>query len=72
MTRSGHDLFVANETGNSLTELNASTGALLRVLSALAYRFAGPDALAFSGPDLFVANFRSSTVTSSTRRRGGW
>jgi hypothetical protein len=53
---SGPDLFVANEDGNSITELNASTGSLVRVISASRYRFNGPDAIAPSGPDLFVAN----------------
>ena len=36
---SGGDLFVADQGGNSITEINAGTGALLRVISGLAYRF---------------------------------
>ena len=39
---SGSDLFVANYYGNSVTELNASTGALVRVISASSYRFNHP------------------------------
>ena len=53
---SNGDLFVANGAGSSLTELNASTGALVRVVSGPAYEFSVPDAMAVSGHDLFVAN----------------
>ena len=58
---SGPDLFVANGYvvnghGSSVTELDASTGALVGVLSGPKYRFDSPDALAVSGPDLFVVN----------------
>jgi hypothetical protein len=60
---SGSDLFVANADGNSVTELNASTGARVRVISAAAYGFNGPDALAVSGSDLFVANADGNSVT---------
>ena len=45
---SGGNLFVANGEG-SLTELNASTGKLVRVISGSSYRLIGPDALAVSG-----------------------
>ena len=40
MVLDGDDLFVSS--GNSLTEVNASTGALVRVISGPAYRFTGP------------------------------
>jgi hypothetical protein len=63
MAVSGHDLFVANGAGNSLTELDASTGALVRVISASSYRFNGPVAMAVSGHDLFVANGGGRSVT---------
>jgi outer membrane protein assembly factor BamB len=59
----GGDLFVANGSGNSLTELNASTGALVRVFSRPLYRFAFPSALVVVGNDLFVANEDGTTVT---------
>jgi len=49
----GDDLFVANLNGKSVTELNASTGALVRVVSD---QFGGPYAMAVAGADLFVAN----------------
>ena len=55
----GPDLFVANGPGTSrgsVTEVDATTGALVRVLSAQKYAFSGPSALAVVGPDLFVAS----------------
>jgi hypothetical protein len=54
---SGPDLFVANYLSRgSVTEIDASTGALVRVISGLEYQFYGPDALAASGGNLLVAN----------------
>jgi hypothetical protein len=53
---SNGDLFVANGAGNSLTELNASTGALVRVVSGPAHQFDHPDSMVAGGSDLFVAN----------------
>jgi hypothetical protein len=53
---SGGDLFVANRTGNSVTELNASSGAHVRTLSGSPYDFDAPTALKAIGADLFVAN----------------
>ena len=40
-----------------LTELDPSTGALVRVIAGDQYQFDSPDELAVSGHDLFVANF---------------
>ena len=54
MALSGNDLFVANDLGNSITELNASTGAALRVLSGPAYRFNLTGPMVANGEDLFV------------------
>jgi hypothetical protein len=59
----GADLFVANGAGNSLTELNASTGALVAVLSGPSYQFDHPTAIAAVGGDLFVANGAGSSLT---------
>ena len=56
MAVDGADLFVTNWFNNSVTELNASTGVLVRVISGSAYRFNFPSAIVVSGTDLFVAN----------------
>jgi hypothetical protein len=65
----GPDLFVTNDNvlragGSSVTEVNASTGALVRVISGASYHFDWPDAVAAAGPDLFVASAPSSGGSS--------
>ncbi len=61
MAVAGPDLFVANADvalegsgaayeGSSVTELNASTGAMVSALSSPEYMFEEPDALAVAGP----------------------
>ena len=60
---SGVDLFVANYNGASVTEVNASTGALMKVISGLKYHFDEPGALALTGTDLFVGNYGSAKIT---------
>jgi hypothetical protein len=52
----GNDLFVANKGGNSVTELNATSGNFIRTISGTRYRFNQPTALQVIGKDLFVAN----------------
>ena len=45
-------MWVANQFGNTVTELSASTGALIQVLSASSCpgcQFAGPDAISSDG-----------------------
>jgi hypothetical protein len=69
------DLFVANYSGGSVTEVNASTGALVRVISGPQYQFnpndrGGPDALALRGADLFVATFGGYSVTEVNASTG--
>jgi sugar lactone lactonase YvrE len=61
----GPDLLVANASagrhtpgvlGNSVSELNATTGAPVRLISGAAYDFDGPDAILTDGTHIFVAN----------------
>ncbi len=74
MAVAGPDLFVANADvalegsgtayeGSSVTEFNASTGAMVSALSSPQYMFEEPDALAVAGPDLFVSNLSNGSVT---------
>ena len=56
MAVDGTDLFVANKTDRSVTELDASDGTVRTVLSGSHYKFVQPSALAVAGPDLFVAS----------------
>jgi hypothetical protein len=73
----GADLFVSNAlptspggVGDSVTEINISTGALVRVISAPAYGFDNPDVMAVHGTDLFVANGLGASVTELNASTG--
>jgi len=52
----GGHLWVSNQAGNSLTEVDPSTGAWMGTFRAGSYHFNHPTAIASDGPDLFVAN----------------
>lgn len=54
-------LWIAN--GQSVTELNASTGKRIRVLSGEAYHFTGEPAIAVAGTHVFVVNGDGNSVT---------
>jgi hypothetical protein len=60
---SGSDLFVANNAGNTVTEMDASSGAYVNMIAGAAYRFDGPTAIIAVGSNLFVANGTGNTVT---------
>jgi outer membrane protein assembly factor BamB len=64
---SGH-LWVANGAGNSVTEINPSTGAwLASFVRSSGYGFNRPDAITTSGANLFVANAGGSVTEMSSR-----
>ena len=64
VAESGGDVFVANGyEANTVTEIDASTGALVTVLSSSRYQFDFPYAFAVSGGDLFVVNSYANSVT---------
>jgi DNA-binding beta-propeller fold protein YncE len=52
----GGHLWVTNEAGNSLTEIDPSTGAWLGSFLGHRYGFSHPTAITSAGSDLFVAN----------------
>ena len=63
MATNGPDLFVADRSigagpieANSVTEVNAATGALVRVLAGARFRFNYSYDMVVDGPDLFVGN----------------
>ena len=71
----GRYVWVANlggvkENGDSITEINAATGALVRILNAPSYRFDGPSALFADGAHVWVANQTSNTVTEINESTG--
>ena len=71
----GHNFFVANSQGNSVTEVDGTTGACKAVFSGSTYKFHDPTAMVAVGSTLFVANddgasstlteFRPSTTTAT-------
>jgi hypothetical protein len=54
---------VANYVGNSVTELAAATGALVKVISGSSYGFNYPDAVSSDGTHVWVANGNGQSVT---------
>ena len=52
----GGELWVTGDGFGHVTELNASTGAVIRVVSSLDFDFDTPDTIAADGPDIWVAN----------------
>jgi hypothetical protein len=67
---SGSDLFVANSGGNSVTEVNAATGALVTVVTGAQYHFDDPVALATVAGNVFVASSKNSTITEFAASTG--
>ena len=71
ITASGSTLLVLNQGDTkkdpsalgSITEIDASTGDLIQVISGSSYAFEDPVALAVSGSDVFVADNTNSAVT---------
>ena len=60
---SGSNAFVTNINGNSITEFNAATGALVRVIQGKNYGFNSPWAITVSGSNAFVTNINGNSVT---------
>ena len=46
-----------------MTELSASTGALVQVISGSSYGFDDPVAISSDGTDVWVANYEGESVT---------
>jgi len=49
--------------GNSVTELSASTGALVKIVSGSSYGFDDPSGITSSGTRIWVANTDGQSVT---------
>ncbi len=68
----GIHIWVANEGGNSVTELNASNGAWVRTLSGSPFGFNAPRGMAFEGDQIWVGNFFGGSVTEIYAADGSW
>ena len=62
ITSNGRGVWVANGGGKSVTQLNASTGKLVRVVSGSSDEFAFPDAITSDAAYVWVANYRGQAV----------
>jgi hypothetical protein len=63
----GGAVWVASPGTDSVTELSAATGALLRILSGPRYGFASPAGLAVAGLRLWVSDQAGDEVTALRR-----
>jgi hypothetical protein len=54
---------VANEGGDSVSEINAASGALIRALDGRRYGFDSPDGTAARGSRAWVTNLAGNSVT---------
>jgi hypothetical protein len=66
----GGELWVANEHGNSVSEINPANGAWIASLTSGPYGIDAPTAIAANGPDVFVANSVKSIseINANTRQ----
>jgi len=70
----GSDLFVANGLGDSVTEVNGSSGAHVATISGASFGFDDPTAILAVGHHLFVTNGADGVVTeidAGAGRRSG-
>lgn len=67
----GGHVWVANYTGNSVTELDAGTGAWIRTLSGSRYGFDEPLAIIDDGTHVWVANRLDNSLTELNASNGG-
>ena len=54
---------MANANGDSVTELSASTGALVKVIRGSSYGFDYPSGITSDGTHVWVANYWGNSVT---------
>ena len=58
----GTHVWVASFSGDSVTELDAATGALVQVITGPAYKFSGPEAISSDGTHVWVVNGYGGTT----------
>ena len=56
--------------GNSVSELSASTGSLVKTISSARYKFDDPDAMALNGANVWVVNGGGDSVTELSATSG--
>ena len=68
----GAHVWITNEAGNSVTEVNALDGSWVRTLSGGNYGFNLPYDIAFDGAHLWVTNAGGNSVTEINAIDGSW
>ena len=70
----GTHLWVANTSGNSVTEINPTDGSPVRILSGGSYGFNHPEYLTFDGTHIWISNTvpTGSSVTEINAKDGSW
>ena len=63
-------VWVANNGGNSVTELSAATGALIRVIAGRQFQLDGPVAIAADASHVWVANATGNSLTEINAATG--
>ena len=60
----------SNAAGNSVTELNATTGALVRVIKGSSYKLHGTGHITSNGSDVWISNLRGTTLAELSATSG--
>jgi hypothetical protein len=63
-------VWVANQFGNSVPELNATTGVLVKIITRSSYGFDQPSAVSSDGTNVWVPNYGDQSVTGFPPRAG--
>jgi len=62
----GSDLYIANSTGNTVTEVKVGNGRFLASIGGAPFNFSGPTAITAVGNSIFVTNGTGDSVTEFT------
>ena len=65
-------VWVTNGNSNSITELDAGSGAWVRTLSGGRYGFSEPVGIVDDGTHIWVANTTGNSITELSASNGGW
>ena len=62
---------MANGGDKAVSELDASTGSLIKVISGARFQFDSPDAIVSNGAHVWETNYKDQTVTELDAITGG-
>src|SRR6185437_6985095 len=70
VTAAGGRIWVTNASGNSVTEINAANGAVVRVISGAKYQLRQPIALTYDNGAIWVVNAAGNSLTEISAADG--